>query len=122
MNLTTKNLLLVACVAALVVPAVYVFYLRSARIDRTNEPALACLNNLRQIDAAEQAWGLERKTSTNEVPTWEDLRTYFHSLPPRCPAGGTYSLVRVGDLPTCSVAEHTALYRTNRPTGAPQRK
>jgi len=82
--------------------------------DRSTKPEVACLNNLRQIDGAEQAWALENHKSTNDTPTWDDLRTYFRALPLKCPAGGSYSLVRVSEPPRCSIPEHSALYLKNR--------
>ena len=35
--------------------------------------ANACINNLRQIDAAKQQWGLEHHASATNTPSWDDL-------------------------------------------------
>jgi hypothetical protein len=65
----------------------------------------ACINNLRQIDAAKNEWALENNKTTNDIPTAQDLNQYikggFASL--HCPAGGTYTIGRVGETPTCSL-------------------
>jgi hypothetical protein len=82
---------------------------------RSTKPEVACFNNLRQIDAAEQAWAVENHRTTNDMPTWADLQGYLRSTNMTCPAGGTYSLARIGDPPICSVPEHAALYRKDRP-------
>src|SRR5208283_1364436 len=37
----------------------------------------ACINNLRQIDAAKQQWALENKKTTTDTPTREDLITHL---------------------------------------------
>jgi hypothetical protein len=38
----------------------------------------ACINNLRQIDAAKQQWALENnKTNLNTVVTWSDVKLYL---------------------------------------------
>jgi hypothetical protein len=78
-----------------------------------------CIDTLRQIDGAKQQWALENHASSNAVPTWKDLLPYggrgrdydptfdwnVH-FPPRCPAGGTYTIERVADAPTCSFPGH----------------
>jgi prolyl-tRNA editing enzyme YbaK/EbsC (Cys-tRNA(Pro) deacylase) len=67
----------------------------------------ACVNNLRQIDAAKQQWALEKNKTDAAVPTAQDLLPY---LPggnfPVCPAGGVYTINAVGELPSCSVTGH----------------
>jgi septal ring factor EnvC (AmiA/AmiB activator) len=67
----------------------------------------ACINNLRQIDAAKQQWALENDKTALAVPTVQDLLPYFtDGVVPVCPGGGAYSLNAVGILPTCSVPSH----------------
>ena len=69
--------------------------------------ANACINNLRQIDAAKQQWALEKAKSATDVPTAEDLLPYFKDgIFPVCPDGGTYSINAISDLPTCSIQGH----------------
>ncbi len=67
-----------------------------------------CVNNLQQIDAAKQTWARENKKDESQTPTGQDLTPYlkngFHTL--ICPAGGTYSINKIGEKPTCSIAEH----------------
>ena len=67
----------------------------------------ACLNNLRQIDAAKNEWALEKGRKTGDVPTAQDLKPYLkNGISPACPAGGTYTIGAVGDVPTCSIPQH----------------
>ena len=115
MSSTQKNLLLVACVSAVVVPAVFLFYHWSARVDGGTKPEVACFDNLRTIDGAEQEWAMENHKTTNDTPTWADLQSCLRSTNFTCPAGGTYSLAKVGDPPTCSIPSHASLYRKQRP-------
>ena len=76
---------------------------------RATSQANACINNLRQIDAAAQQFALERGKSTGATinfPT--DLTPYIKlnsasSIPP-CPAGGTYNDAAVGNSPNCSLS------------------
>src|SRR5438309_193178 len=69
----------------------------------------SCINGLRIVDSAKQYWALEHHASSNAVPTWDDIRPYVGRGKPqdlgwlRCPAGGTYTIGRIADPPTCSV-------------------
>jgi prepilin-type N-terminal cleavage/methylation domain-containing protein len=75
---------------------------------RATSQANACINNLRQIDAAVNEFALEKGKSTGSTISYPtDLTPYIKlnsagSLPP-CPAGGTYSDAKVGVSPTCSL-------------------
>ena len=70
-------------------------------------PLNACINNLRQIDAAKREWALENNKTAGAVPTAQDLLPYFTDGQfPVCPAGGTYTINAVGVPPTCSVPGH----------------
>ncbi|HTY86644.1 MAG TPA: hypothetical protein VMB80_04200 [Candidatus Acidoferrum sp.] len=67
----------------------------------------ACINNLREIDAAKQQWALENNRPANAVPTAQALLPYLpDGLFPVCPAGGIYAINAVGVPPTCSVPGH----------------
>ena len=67
-----------------------------------------CLNNLRQLDGATYQWALENGKTTNDTPSWQDLRPY---LGPKwkaiCEHGGTYALGRMNKPPTCSYPGHS---------------
>jgi hypothetical protein len=67
----------------------------------------ACINNLRQIDAAKKEWALENGKSGGDVPTAADLKPYFKDGKfPTCPAGGIYTIGAVSNAPTCSIPGH----------------
>lgn len=72
--------------------------------------ANACINNLRQIDAAKQEWALENSKTADAIPTAQDLAPYFgkgnNGAMPVCPAGGTYAINAAKDPPTCSIPGH----------------
>jgi hypothetical protein len=67
----------------------------------------ACINNLRQIDAAKNEFALEKGKANGAVVTEDDLKPY---LPggnfPKCPSGGTYTIGKVGENVTCSIPGH----------------
>jgi len=69
----------------------------------------ACLANLRQLDGATQQWVLENRKTTNDAPTWQDIEPYLlHGRKSLiCDRGGTYTLGRLGKLPTCSYPGHS---------------
>ena len=75
---------------------------------RATSQANACINNLRQIDAAAQEFALEQHKTTGSAISYPgDLTPYIKlnassSVPP-CPAGGSYSDSAVGATPACSL-------------------
>ena len=70
----------------------------------------ACINNLRQIDAAKNEWALEKGKKNGTAVTEADIKPYIkldaNGNLPKCPAGGKYTIGRVGEAPTCSVPGH----------------
>jgi hypothetical protein len=76
---------------------------------RSTRAAYPCINNLRIIDAAKQQWMLDRAKTTNDIPTWDDIRPYlpdrWSNSIPVCPDGGVYTLGRVGEPPICSLGD-----------------
>jgi hypothetical protein len=72
----------------------------------------ACINNLRQIDAAINEWALENGKSNGALPTMADIKGYIKLTAtgevPSCPAGGIYTLHPVGSNPqvSCSIPGH----------------
>ena len=78
---------------------------------RASSQASACINNLRQIDAACNQFALERGKTAGYAFTYPgDLTPYIKlnangSIPP-CPAGGSYTVATLGALPqeNCSLA------------------
>src|SRR5205823_8538801 len=84
---------------------------------RSTSQVNACINNLRQIEGAEQQWGLETKQAAAAVPTYPDISGYMRNAVV-CPAGGaggtfllSYTLVAVGgpDKPGCLIVPGTHL-------------
>ncbi len=68
----------------------------------------ACINNLRQFEAAKQQWAADNNKTANAVPTAADLAPYLkNNVIPTCPAGGVYTINAVGQVVTCSAPGHT---------------
>ena len=76
---------------------------------RTTAQQNGCINNLRQIDAAENQWALEKGKKTGDVCTEDDVKPYIRLINgtlPKCPQGGHYTIGPVGEAPTCSIPGH----------------
>ena len=76
---------------------------------RATSQANACINNLRQIDAAANQFALEKGKKTTDPITYPDDLTPYIKLNsgasiPACPAGGSYTLASVGGKPACNLA------------------
>jgi type II secretory pathway pseudopilin PulG len=72
---------------------------------RATSQANACINNLRQLDAAVNQYAIEKGLATGALFNFpNDILPYLKS-PPKCPAGGNYSDGAIGTgPPTCSLA------------------
>ena len=78
---------------------------------RATSQANACINNLRQIDAAAQQFALEQKQTTGATINFpNDLTPYIKMNSggsiPACPASGVYTDTSVGATPTCSLSSN----------------
>jgi hypothetical protein len=75
--------------------------------DKETSERNACINNLRQIDGAKNEFALEKGKKNGDVVTEADITPYMvGGKMPVCPSGGTYTIGKVGDKPTCSTAGH----------------
>ena len=76
---------------------------------RATSQANACINNLRQIDAAANQYALENGQTSGSSLNNADLTPYIKLTPlntiPGCPAGGSYNYGTVGSSSqvTCSL-------------------
>src|SRR5437899_7433696 len=61
---------------------------------RTTSQMNACINNLRQIDGAEQQWALETKQAAAAVPAYTDVSSYMRNsvICPSAGDGGSFVL------------------------------
>jgi hypothetical protein len=67
----------------------------------------ACINNLRQIDAAKNQGALDSSKKPGDVPTAQDLKPYLkNGVLPVCPSAGIYTIGAVSNAPTCSISGH----------------
>ncbi len=104
-GLGTLSWLAIVALIGLLVWVIVIPNLRQAR----GGSSIACINNLRQIEAAKQQWALENGR-TNGIVTWADIQTihwpWSEGSLPKCPIGGTYSIGELGENPTCSLGQN----------------
>jgi hypothetical protein len=92
---------LVACLlAGFIIVIVIPNFIRARYESATN----ACVNNLRQIESAKEQWKIENFKKDGNIATEADIKPYFmNEILPKCPAGGTYIIDRVGEDPRYSI-------------------
>ena len=105
---TTFGSLLAAVLLLAIVGAGRVLY----RACTTRAPQ-GCVNQLHLIYMSKEQWLSEGHPTSKEAPNWDDLRPYLGRGTemglPRCPAGGVYTIGRLGEPPSCSLGgpDHT---------------
>jgi hypothetical protein len=101
--------LVIAVVAVVLWAVVAVIVMSNFVREPHTSPLNACINNLRRIDGATQQWALDNHKTTNDFPTWADVRPYLSrdGKIPTCPQGGRYTLGGLDKPPTCSFPGHT---------------
>ena len=110
---SSKRWIIAAVLGVFLISVVMVLpaFIRARSTPATN----ACVNNLRQIEGAKEQWSLEYNKTTNDIPSWDDIRPYYGRETRgellQCPQGGTYTLGRVGQEPTCSIGGFHSLPR-----------
>lgn len=73
---------------------------------RSAASANACINNLRQIEAAKEQWALEQKKASGDAAEEVGIVQYIKGgKVPRCPNGGTYTLNAIGTNAECSCGQ-----------------
>jgi hypothetical protein len=75
--------------------------------DRAEAEAGECAHELFYIWEMKSGWVAEH---TNVAPSWADFPGWPSN---RCPGGGTWTLGRLGELPTCSIPAHAERYKRN---------
>src|SRR5262245_54786432 len=76
---------------------------------RSTGETVACINNLRRIQDAKEAWANENHKLPTDIPVESDLiregsTNKFLLQKLLCPKGGTYTIGAVNVLPKCSLA------------------
>jgi prepilin-type N-terminal cleavage/methylation domain-containing protein len=73
---------------------------------RENAGTKGCIGNLRQVLHAKQMFSMEHNAASTYEVNWDDIMPYLRGGQPTCPTGGTYELLTVAELVTCSRPNH----------------
>ena len=107
---TLVEIMIVVAIIGLLAAIAIPNFVRARQTSQTN----ACINNLRQIDAAKQQWALENGQGANAQPGNADIVTYIGRtgtqnagsdiccpLSPKGTVLGGYTIGDMSTLPTC---------------------
>jgi prepilin-type N-terminal cleavage/methylation domain-containing protein len=105
---TLVEIMIVVGIIGLLVAIALPNFIRSRASSQQN----ACINNLRQINAAVQQWAMETGQAAGSPPPnmATDLTPYIqlnsNSSIPVCPSGGTYTIYNISAIPqvSCSLS------------------
>lgn len=90
--------------------AIYYFAVPNFINWHRHDPRNACINNLRLLDSAKQQLELKTNLPPGTVVEPKQIQPFLsrgqEGVFPKCPAGGTYTLNPIGQLPTCSIKDH----------------
>jgi len=109
---TLVEILIVVGIIGLLVAIAIPNFIKSRATSQQN----ACINNLRQINAAVEQWAMETGQAAGSPPPSlsSDLTPYIqlnsNKAIPTCPSGGTYTIYNVSAVPqvTCSLSSLTS--------------
>jgi prepilin-type N-terminal cleavage/methylation domain-containing protein len=98
---TLVEIMIVVAIIGLLAAIAIPNFVKARATSQTN----ACINNLRQVDAAKQQWALEKGQLATALPQDTDLVPYLGragSVMPTCPIGSTaYNINAVSVAPDC---------------------
>ena len=78
---------------------------------REQGSAAACMQQLRQLDAAKDRYGMQQALKSGSAVTREALSQVFSATSELvCPGGGSYTLGNLGEDPRCSDGQHQLPY------------
>ena len=110
---TLVEIMIVVAIIGLLAAIAIPNFIRARATSQQN----ACINNLRQIDAAVSEWALEtgqsNGTTVSSVATVSAyIKLNSGNSIPGCPANGTYTTTTVGGIPqvSCSLSTLTSAH------------
>lgn len=76
---------------------------------RTQSQQNACINNLRQIEAAKEQWALEKRQGSGVAVVTSEVLSYIKNptSATNCPANGTITFNAIGTNASCSAVGGT---------------
>ena len=82
-----------------------IFVWRAWRQHEDDRLRSSCISDLHMIAIAKEVCSIKRGLTNGTTVEWKDIEPYLEGDRSwyRCPAGGTQSLGRIGEPPTCSI-------------------
>ncbi|MGA4579668.1 competence type IV pilus major pilin ComGC [Limisphaera sp. VF-2] len=106
---TLVEIMIVVAIIGLLAAIAIPNFVKARETSQTN----ACVNNLRQIDAAKDQWALETGQATGATCNMSNIVVYLRKEP-RCPVGNAaYTVNNIGTSPACTstkASEHNTAY------------
>lgn len=102
---TLLEIMIVVAIIGLIVGLAIPNFLKSRNLARQQ----LCIENLSQLEAAKQLWGVEHGKKDGDIPSEADIigeNAYIKKMP-TCASGGTYNLQPIGTSATCNIAGHS---------------
>lgn len=102
---TLVEIMIVVAIIALLVSIAIPNFRKSREVAQYN----VCFENLKQIEAAKQLFGMESAKKNGDDVSESDIvgPALFIRKMPECPAGGTYSIGAIGANATCTIPGHS---------------
>lgn len=69
-----------------------------------------CARNLQVIAQGKKLWAEKNNKGQDDTPTMQDLVSVIRHTP-GCPSGGTYTVGKISEAPSCSIAAHNEAYK-----------
>jgi prepilin-type N-terminal cleavage/methylation domain-containing protein len=124
---TLVEIMIVVAIIGLLAAIAIPNFVRARQTAQTN----ACINNLRQIDAAKQQWALEKGQPDSATPANSDVEIYVGKsgmggkdiccpLTTKGTEMGGYTIKQVNQLPECSNFSSATHAATLNPDGVTQ--
>ena len=113
---TLVEIMIVVAIIGLLAAIAIPNFVRARSSAQTN----ACINNLRQMDAAVNQYALETRLASSAPYTLANILPYIKlnalgSIPP-CPASGSYQMgSSVSNAPTCTLSSQPAPFAHQLP-------
>jgi prepilin-type N-terminal cleavage/methylation domain-containing protein len=97
---TLVEIMIVVAIMGLLVTIAIPNYVKS----RSNAQRQMCIENLAQIEAAKQMWGVETAKTAGDTPADADLigSALYLTEKPKCPAGPDYNYNPIGTNAECT--------------------
>jgi hypothetical protein len=89
------------------------------RDKRERSAKIACMAGIKQTAGVKEMWRRDQDKGANDTPAWPDLvgQDRYLRVILECPRGGPYTIGKMSEPPTCSIAEHNEHWKKRMSLG-----